>query len=48
MIQLKINGVEQSFNGEAEMPLLWYLRDILGLTGSKLRRSELFALNWKE
>jgi isoquinoline 1-oxidoreductase alpha subunit len=35
MIQLKVNGVEQSFGGEPEMPLLWYLRDILGLTGSK-------------
>jgi isoquinoline 1-oxidoreductase subunit alpha len=34
MIQLKVNGTEQSFNGAAEMPLLWYLRDILGLTGS--------------
>jgi isoquinoline 1-oxidoreductase subunit alpha len=35
MIQLKVNGVEQSFSGEPEMPLLWYLRDVLGLTGSK-------------
>ena len=35
MIQLKVNGAEQSFNGEPEMPLLWYLRDVLGLTGSK-------------
>jgi 2Fe-2S iron-sulfur cluster binding domain len=35
MIQLKVNGVEQSFVGEPEMPLLWYLRDVLGLTGSK-------------
>lgn len=35
MIELKVNGTEQSFNGEPEMPLLWYLRDILGLTGSK-------------
>ena len=35
MIQLKVNGVEQSFGGEPEMPLLWYLRDILALTGSK-------------
>ena len=35
MIQLKVNGVEQSFNGDPEMPLLWYVRDILGLTGSK-------------
>jgi isoquinoline 1-oxidoreductase alpha subunit len=35
MIRLKVNGAEQSFNGEPEMPLLWYLRDVLGLTGSK-------------
>src|SRR6266404_2431350 len=35
MIQFKVNGVEQSFGGEPEMPLLWYLRDVLGLTGSK-------------
>ena len=35
MIQLKVNGAEQSFSGDPEMPLLWYLRDVLGLTGSK-------------
>src|SRR5438132_670340 len=35
MIQLKVNGVPQSFDGDPEMPLLWYLRDILGLTGTK-------------
>src|SRR5258708_11669642 len=35
MMQLKVNGVEQSFGGEPEMPLLWYLRDVLALTGSK-------------
>jgi isoquinoline 1-oxidoreductase alpha subunit len=35
MIQLKINGTAQSFDGDPEMPLLWYLRDVLGLTGSK-------------
>src|SRR6202163_2053651 len=35
VIQLKVNGVDQSFDGEPEMPLLWYLRDVLGLTGSK-------------
>ncbi len=35
MIQLKINGTAQSFSGDPEMPLLWYLRDVLGLTGSK-------------
>src|SRR5712664_397101 len=35
MIQLKVNGAENSFDGDPEMPLLWYLRDVLGLTGSK-------------
>jgi isoquinoline 1-oxidoreductase alpha subunit len=35
MIQLKVNGADRSFNGDPEMPLLWYLRDVLGLTGSK-------------
>jgi len=35
MIHLKVNGSPQSFDGDPEMPLLWYLRDILGLTGTK-------------
>ena len=35
MIHLKVNGVEHSFSGDPEMPVLWYLRDIIGLTGTK-------------
>jgi isoquinoline 1-oxidoreductase alpha subunit len=35
MIQLKINGEEKSYSGDPDMPLLWYLRDELGLTGAK-------------
>jgi len=35
MINLKVNGVERLFDGDPQMPLLWYLRDILGLTGTK-------------
>ena len=35
MIQLNVNGTAQSFDGDPEMSLLWYLRDVLGLTGSK-------------
>ena len=35
MIQLKINGINHSFDGDPEMPLLWYLRDELHLTGTK-------------
>lgn len=35
LIQLKVNGVDRTFNGDPEMPLLWYLRDALGLVGTK-------------
>ena len=35
MIQIKVNGVQRSFDGSPDMPLLWYLRDVLGLTGTK-------------
>ncbi len=35
MVQLKINGSAHTFDGDPEMPLLWYLRDVLGLTGTK-------------
>ena len=35
MITLKVNGIEHSFNGDPGMPLLWYLRDELALTGTK-------------
>ena len=35
MVKLTVNGVEREFDGDPRMPLLWYLRDILGLTGSK-------------
>jgi len=35
MISLKINGAVRQYDGDPEMPLLWYLRDELNLTGSK-------------
>jgi isoquinoline 1-oxidoreductase alpha subunit len=35
MIKLKVNGVSRQFDGEPDMPLLWYLRDELQLTGTK-------------
>lgn len=35
MIRLKVNGREHSFDGDPNLPLLWYLRDVLGLTGTK-------------
>jgi isoquinoline 1-oxidoreductase subunit alpha len=35
MIRLKINGTDREYSGDPQMPLLWYLRDTLQLTGSK-------------
>jgi isoquinoline 1-oxidoreductase alpha subunit len=35
MVHLKVNGSAQAFDGDPDMPLLWYLRDILGFTGTK-------------
>jgi isoquinoline 1-oxidoreductase alpha subunit len=35
MITLNVNGAEHHFDGDPEMPLLWFLRDSLGLTGTK-------------
>ncbi len=35
MIQLTINGKSHSYDGDASMPLLWYLRDVADLTGTK-------------
>ncbi len=35
MIRLNINGTAKQFNGDPEMPLLWYLRESLDLTGTK-------------
>jgi isoquinoline 1-oxidoreductase subunit alpha len=35
MIQCQVNGVQRSFDGDPGMPLLWYLRDRLQLTGTK-------------
>ncbi|HUR94817.1 MAG TPA: (2Fe-2S)-binding protein [Gemmatimonadales bacterium] len=35
MISLNVNGRSHQFDGDAATPLLWYLRDELGLTGTK-------------
>jgi len=35
MITLKINGQQHSLDVEAEMPLLWAIRNEIGLTGTK-------------
>ena len=35
MSTFTVNGKPHSFDGDPEMPLLWYLRDIAGMTGTK-------------
>ncbi len=34
-VRIRVNGVEKTLDVDPEMPLLWALRDILGLTGTK-------------
>jgi isoquinoline 1-oxidoreductase alpha subunit len=34
-MELKINGVARAVEAPSDMPLLWVLRDLLGLTGTK-------------
>src|SRR5687768_13398326 len=34
-IRLHVNGVERTLDVDPDMPLLWALRDVLGLTGTK-------------
>ena len=35
MARLKINGEDKIFDAPDDMPLLWVLRDVLGMTGTK-------------
>jgi isoquinoline 1-oxidoreductase subunit alpha len=35
MVNLTVNGARRSFDGDEDMPLLWYLRDELRLTGTR-------------
>jgi isoquinoline 1-oxidoreductase subunit alpha len=34
-LRLNVNGVEHQIDADPDMPLLWALRDLLGLTGTK-------------
>jgi isoquinoline 1-oxidoreductase alpha subunit len=35
MADITVNGEKRTFNGDPSMPLLWFLRDEVGLTGTK-------------
>jgi aerobic-type carbon monoxide dehydrogenase small subunit (CoxS/CutS family) len=39
-MRLTVNGTARTYDGDPNMPLLWYLRDDLALTGTKSRRSK--------
>ena len=34
---IKINGVDRTVDVDGDTPLLWVLRNVLGMTGTKLR-----------
>ena len=34
-MNLNINGEHRTFDAAPDMPLLWVLRDVLGMTGTK-------------
>ena len=34
-ITIKVNGVDRSVDVDGDTPLLWVLRDVLGMTGTK-------------
>ena len=33
--KIKVNGIEHEVDVDGDIPLLWVLRDVLGLTGTK-------------
>ncbi|WP_072390827.1 (2Fe-2S)-binding protein [Hyphomicrobium sp. CS1GBMeth3] len=35
MLTITVNGQDRQFNGDPNTPLLWFVRDELGLTGTK-------------
>lgn len=35
MVMLSVNGAEVEFDGDPSTPLLWFVRDEMGLTGTK-------------
>jgi aerobic-type carbon monoxide dehydrogenase small subunit (CoxS/CutS family) len=39
MTTILINGMQRNIDADPQMPLLWAIRDILGLTGTKAAAS---------
>jgi isoquinoline 1-oxidoreductase alpha subunit len=38
MLELEVNGKKQRVDVSPDMPVLWVLRDVIGLTGTLKRR----------
>ena len=45
MAELMINGKVHQVNAEEDTPLLWAIRDSIGLTGVRLRNSAVWCLH---
>ena len=43
MVTLKVNGQDHTYDGDPTVPLLWVIRDELGLTGTKYGCGEGFC-----
>lgn len=43
MVKFKVNGEARAYDGDPSMPLLWYLRDDLKMTGTKYGCGEGFC-----
>lgn len=42
-VEFRVNGTEKKIEAEEEMPLLWALRDVVGLTGTKFGCGKAFC-----
>ncbi len=42
-VEFRVNGTEKKIEAEGEMPLLWALRDVVGLTGTKFGCGKAFC-----
>src|SRR4029077_848690 len=46
MVTLKVNGQDHAYDGDTSIPLLWVLRDELGMTGTKFGCGRGFCGSW--
>ena len=45
MVNLTVNGKARTYDGDPDMPLLWYLRDDLRLTGTRFGKAFLAVVS---